>query len=758
MSIAPKDEMARLLAGERPTVRGHGQLRVDLDDLRVEVAGLGELRQPVTASTAKQLAAIGKPAAFGLGTETVLDVSVRDTTQVPTDAVAVDWGGQLDHVLEAARETLGLGPRTRLTAELHSMLVYAKDQFFASHQDSEKHDDMIASLVVTLPSAHTGGELVVHGKGESTSYRGSRQEPIAVVLYADLRHEVQPVRSGHRISLTYNLIRHQSDEPDAAAGPVGDVALLLERHFTAPVPARWRGDDGTPPTRLVYLLDHEYTPRSLTWKALKGADITRVATLRAAGTRAGCEVVLALADVHETWQDDVYFDDDDFGGRRSRRRGGSVDPDPHQLIDSEVTLTHWRGAWARGTEEISDYVDGREVCASTPTVRLTPYESEHEGYMGNYGNTVDRWYHRAAVLVWPVRLQFVNRAQVSMAWAVADLQEHVDKGEADIARDDLVSMMPFWHRQIGGLDPASKLVDEALTLAADLDEPDLARTFLATFRIDVLTTAVAPRLLRLAETYGDVWAKDLVTAWSTNSRRGGTGTADPVWLAGLPSLTMALCDSEILPRAMVELAWDGVRPRITPLLAADLTSRVRGQLETLAGSLTSVLHAAAVCRLDAVADEVLASCRQGEPALPLLIPLLDAAANWPAEDRREARVGEAAAYAAQLLAQRLERPARRLDDWSVPAPSACDCDLCGQLAAFLSAPDERTLEWPLAGPNRRHIHSRIEATELPVTHTTRRQGRPFTLVLTKTAALFEREIDARGDDELALARVQLLMD
>ena len=32
---------------------------------------------------------------------------------------------------------------------------------------------------------------------------------------------------------------------------------------------------------------------------------------------------------------------------------------------------------------------------------LTPYASEYEGYMGNYGNTMDRWYRRAALVVWP---------------------------------------------------------------------------------------------------------------------------------------------------------------------------------------------------------------------------------------------------------------------------------------------------------------------------------------------------------------------
>jgi hypothetical protein len=55
-------------------------------------------------------------------------------------------------------------------------------------------------------------------------------------------------------------------------------------------------------------------------------------------------------------------------------------------------------------------VDGDEVCASTPTGDLKPRDSEYEGYMGNWGNTLDRWYHRGAIVVWPREQAFANRA------------------------------------------------------------------------------------------------------------------------------------------------------------------------------------------------------------------------------------------------------------------------------------------------------------------------------------------------------------
>jgi hypothetical protein len=75
--------------------------------------------------------------------------------------------------------------------------------------------------------------------------------------------------------------------------------------------------------------------------------------------------------------------------------------------------------------------------------------------------------------------------------------------------------------------------------------------------------------------------------------------------------------------------------------------------------------------------------------------------------------------------------------------------LCSTLKAFLASA-RRGYEWPLATGNRQHIHSRLDAAELPVTHVTRRTGRPYALVLTKTRRLFDAEREARVRDEGAL--------
>ena len=80
------------------------------------------------------------------------------------------------------------------------------------------------------------------------------------------------------------------------------------------MPRYYGGPATDPPNRLVYLLDHEYTPRGLNWRRLKGADASRVALLRAAADKAGCEAVLALADIKTTHS--AFPADEGYGYRR----------------------------------------------------------------------------------------------------------------------------------------------------------------------------------------------------------------------------------------------------------------------------------------------------------------------------------------------------------------------------------------------------------------------------------------------------------
>jgi hypothetical protein len=206
MRVAPREDVAQVLGEASPAAASSMKLQVKAADLGLDVVGIGRIAFPVPAAQAERLCGIGRPARFGRGEQTLTDRQVRDTWEIPKDRVRLDWSAVFGSALEAVRDGLGLPARCRLTAELHSMLVYEPGQFFVAHQDSEKDDAMIATLVIMLPSKHSGGDPVVHQGGQATTYRASRTGITLVAFYADCRHEVLPVSSGHRLALTYNLL------------------------------------------------------------------------------------------------------------------------------------------------------------------------------------------------------------------------------------------------------------------------------------------------------------------------------------------------------------------------------------------------------------------------------------------------------------------------------------------------------------------------------------------------------------------------
>ena len=142
------------------------ELTARLDDLSLEVEGFGPVRFPVTPAKARKLLGLGQPARFGRGEETLTDPDVRDTWEIPTHLVRAGWDeAALKDILATVKEELGLPHAAGLTAELHSLLVYEPGQFFLAHQDTEKDDSMVGTLVVTLPCSYAGGELMVDQRG-----------------------------------------------------------------------------------------------------------------------------------------------------------------------------------------------------------------------------------------------------------------------------------------------------------------------------------------------------------------------------------------------------------------------------------------------------------------------------------------------------------------------------------------------------------------------------------------------------------------
>jgi 2OG-Fe(II) oxygenase superfamily len=252
MATAARDRLARTLRSDAQTAFSV-EMAAKTDDLILDVEGFGRVRFPVTPAKARKLLGLGEPARFGRGEQTLTDPDVRDTWEIPKHLIRAQWNdATLKDILATVKEELGLPNAAELTADLHALLVYETNQHFLAHQDSEKDDSMVGTLVVTLPSSYAGGELMVGHNEEWKAYRGSKTALSLVAFYADCRHEVLRVNSGYRITLTYNLLLDgDTSRPVGDDGTAAELADLLREHFSTPVPRYYGGPAADPPNRLV---------------------------------------------------------------------------------------------------------------------------------------------------------------------------------------------------------------------------------------------------------------------------------------------------------------------------------------------------------------------------------------------------------------------------------------------------------------------------------------------------------------------------
>ena len=736
------------------------------DDLSLEIRGVGRVRFPISPVAALRLCGVARPARHGYKSETRLDRRVRDTWEIPGRHVSIDerrWARTLVPQLERIRRDLGLSEKCRLTAELHNLLVYGPGQFFAPHQDSEKADNMIGTLVVSLPSRFTGGAMVLDHRGRRMLVGGSARHLTLLAFYADCRHEVRPVKQGHRIVLTYNLVA----EGDGCAVPlpadrIESLSASVRHFFETPRPSRFADARAQiPPDRLVYLLDHEYTQRALAWGRLKNPDAERAAALQEVARRLDCEIFLALADVHETWlcEDeydgyrgrrwDYYHEDDDAENETGNGYAPVGTPEPTDLIDSDVELRHWVGSGGR-PRGIPAGVGSDELCFTKPTRDFDPFESDYEPYTGNAGNTVDRWYHRAAVVLWPRERTFVIRAKASPRWAIGRVAQKLDAGHTSDALELGRRLMPFWSN-CASIEERKGLLEGTLKLAAKLADPDTATALLQPFTLLEITAKLAPRLPELLDRYGTEWCQSLFKQWTPERNVSETADARPKWISSaLAPICRALgadgsSDGRTLAAEILiqQQGWLLRQVKLTLEMGSSDATIARG-LAALGRPILGLLEASRAVEQSEVEEKVvdLLTEETVEPTVHLQLGLLRAAHEHRRPDTSSV-LEKVHARCIKDVTTRLAEPLRSHDDWSLKVPLRCRCEMCGILSRFLAAADKTRLEWPLAKEKRAHVHRTIDSRDLPVRHETRRTGSPHTLILEKTSALFQREAAAR---------------
>ena len=243
----------------------------------------------------------GRAAPYGRGGETLVDTAVRRTWQIGADRVRIagkHWPAMLASVVERAAAGLGVG--AGWCAELYKLLVYDEGSFFVDHRDTEKSPGMFATLIVALPSLHTGGELVIRHRGReatgSALHRclgGSPGPPSTPT--ACTRCCPSPRGAGSCWSTTCCARARAACPPAVIRAGDGRAGAAVARWCE---PSGVAGQDR--PIKLVYPLEHAYTPAELSFAALKGADAAAAGVLAAAARDAACDLHAALLRIEES--------------------------------------------------------------------------------------------------------------------------------------------------------------------------------------------------------------------------------------------------------------------------------------------------------------------------------------------------------------------------------------------------------------------------------------------------------------------------
>ncbi|KAG5984728.1 hypothetical protein E4U55_003500 [Claviceps digitariae] len=367
------------------------------------VHGIGDIALPLSESQARQMIKKACQAPYGKGSATIVDTAVRNTWELDAEQFSFRdpaWPAFIRQVCDQVAVDLGIN--APITAQIYKMLIYEKGAMFKAHTDTEKIPNMFGTLIVCLPSAHRGGEVVVKHCGQKKTFKTSEASQSFACWYSDVSHEVLPVTSGFRWVVTYNLALDSSAGP----GPSADLQRsetkmlrrTLERWLSQPKQSRAR-------KRLYHVLDHVYTEASISLKALKTRDLAQVRTLKAIASELPVHLFLATLELRE--QGNCEPEDDDPRFSNTKYYNYRYNPKPREdefhplddIFESEYavkTLFDLEGNVVTQGMHLDEDDILEDECFENVDA-----QEDYEGYMGNWGPSATHWYRLTAVVLVP---------------------------------------------------------------------------------------------------------------------------------------------------------------------------------------------------------------------------------------------------------------------------------------------------------------------------------------------------------------------
>jgi hypothetical protein len=785
----------------------------------LEIPGIGAVGFPLSDYQAEAIRNLCEQAPYGKGEQTLVDTSIRRVWQLMPDKFSLnnpEWHEALRKIVETAGEELGLGNQ-QLEAQLYNLLLYEKGSFFLPHRDGEKIDRMVATLVLVLPGVFQGGELIVRHDGQEIIIDFGAKKDCAykthfAAFYADCEHEVAPLKAGFRLCLVYNLVLKEAKGPVTAPRNT----MLIEK--STKLLKNWvAGTDRAILPKLVFKLDHRYTKHGLAWDSLKGLDRAKAFILKEAASKAGC--VANLAEL--TYWEQGYGEQLDYRQHRRYRQGNSATTadsiyEMNEIYETSLTAKLCTNSETTKTPFAELEISEDEVVPPGGLTDIKP-EEQFEGYMGNYGDTLDRWYRHAAIIIWPQNQHFNIICQMGTRTAISELKRMVQDLPA-AAPDQLPALktrcLELDHKTINGwhLKPdnlAWQLTEEeeeedyydlededfeedededenansdedeiatAAKIATDNDDSaggdnDGYTSFLACLELLGDTTATREFLQVVLPKDKSV---QLTTSFLNHCGKLGLAhlkkefelighSTNSETLKRNIGLFELLCSPECYPsNEFRKLRASFAQEIVTALKGIDsqkddwlLSTQLIDRSQILLDLTKLLITTEEWNSLASLVSYTLVTPHRYHPQI--ITKLLCQLTEWlPQNCKNSCAVKDWLNYTIGFLKNETASEPQAPRDFRREAKISCRCEYCQQLIKFLQSPTQTVHRFKVRKELRGHLHTTIESERCDVSHVTERIGSPQTLVCTKNTNSYQRALKQYNIDKENLEVVQSL--
>jgi 2OG-Fe(II) oxygenase superfamily len=704
-------EMKEILSGlEAETYPFALSFDVPIDLMNIHIKNMGHLVYPYPKEILNQILKMAQDSRFGYQEETRLDKTVRRSKEIPAAELEVEFKGSfLPDLMEQIRKNFGYDDNAQFIPHLYNLLMYEPGDFFKPHQDTEKVEGMIATMLLILPTPHIGGSLSVSLDKDTLIFQSENLDSShckVFVFYADCKHEVKTLKQGHRLALTYNL---------ALKNPICELVHENKR-LTNLVHDCFDSREGIGANKdhIVYLLNHEYTKHSLRWNLLKGADAVAAKAFMAAAHALDLDCYLVLSKVHQVWTAEQCEDE------RDHQTAGE------DLIDCDYELNFWVDSSNNVQPFDQLYIDNDDILNAEELLEREPTETEYEGYTGNAGCTMEYWYKMGAIILWPKSKKFLMLSKIYPEGTLLDIKAWISNPEH---HKHLIKNIGVLGQGVHQVLPANKEESVLLLLQIALLIDNRSQ-------IDFLLQEMKPRSFFACHA---TWWKSLQDKWGIEkfrekidlifSKGDSKDIFDPSSV--IQSFLAADLNLEIVIRFIASAfqlnqvhAWRYSRSyRPKPKYISEM-----------AGVLSSALLISTATLILNLWEKLLADSRYEEPELVAWFLSVSAKASShqknqlkPIQEKLQARVNA-------LL---LDGPPKATDV-SFEGKLSCSCKHCKGINDFLQS---QQMKYILSEVQdiRKHVRQECFGREFPITMTDVKQGSPHKLVIEKTAAVARKK-------------------